>query len=172
REALLQLQGEGIIDMRAHKGAAIPHLDERYVDNVYRLRGAIQSMLARDAATRATASQIRQLAELARAHEDAVASGDAAQCVSANRAFHRHLDGIADNAMALEVLESRNCLVDAYRRAQGYGTGRLDKVVAQHRKMVRAITRRDGEAAARAALEHTESSREDLLNLVRRNARP
>ena len=172
REALLQLQGEGIVDMRAHKGAVIPHLDERYVDNLYRLRGAIQSMLARDAATRATAGQIRHLADLAKSHEDAVATGDSALCVSANRAFHRHLDTIADNTMAQEILESRSSLVDAYRRAQGYGSGRLDKVVAQHRKMVRAITRRDGEAAARAALEHTESSREDLLTLVRRSGHP
>ena len=169
REALLQLQGEGIVEMRMHKGAVIPAIDERYIDHVYRLRGAIQAMLARDAAERASPQQVKRLAELSRAHEDAVAGGDAIACVNANREFHRHMDGIADNPIALEVLAARNSLVDAYRRAKGYGPGRLDAVIAQHRKLVRAITRRDGEGAARAAHEHAESSRNDLLALVRRH---
>ncbi len=40
REALLQLQGEGVVDMRMHRGAVIPQVDERYIDNIYKLRGA------------------------------------------------------------------------------------------------------------------------------------
>ena len=170
REALLQLQGEGVIEMRMNRGAVIPAIDERYVDNVYRLRGAIQAMLARDAAERANPQQLQQLARLAQAHEDAVAGGNAMACVNANREFHRHMDGIADNPIALEILAARNSLVDAYRRAKGYGPGRLDAVIAQHRKLVRAITRRDGEGAARAAQDHAESSRKDLLALIRRHA--
>ena len=170
REALLQLQGEGIIEMRMHKGAVIPAIDERYVDNVYRLRGAIQTMLARDAAERANPQQLQQLACLAQAHEDAVAGGDAKACVDANRDFHVHVDSIAGNTIALEILASRNSLVDAYRRAKGWGPGRLDAAIAQHRKLVRAITKRDGEAAARAAHDHTDSSRKDLLALVRQHS--
>lgn len=166
REALLQLQGEGIIEMRMNRGAVVPVVDERYIDNVYRLRGAIQAMLARDAAERGSHEQLKRLGLLAQAHEDAVAGGDATACVNANREFHRHMDAIADNPIALEILASRNTLVDAYRRAKGYGPGRLDAVIAQHRKLVRAITRRDGEGAARAAHDHAESSRKDLLGMV------
>jgi len=39
--------------------------------------------------------------------------------------------------------------------------------VAQHRRLVRAITRGDADAAARAAQEHTESARLDLLAALR-----
>lgn len=170
REALLQLQGEGVVEMRMHRGAVIPSVDERYIDNVYRLRGAIQAMLARDAAKACTDDQLVQLQALAEAHEDAAASNDVVACVNANRALHRFIDGIADNPLALEVLESRSSLVDAFRRAHGYGSGRLDLVVAQHRKIVRALLKRDADRAAQAALEHTESSRIDLLTLVKRKS--
>ena len=34
REALLLLQGEGVVDMRMHRGAVIPHVDERYLDDM------------------------------------------------------------------------------------------------------------------------------------------
>ena len=163
REALLQLQGEGIIEMRMHRGAVIPGVDERYIDNIYKLRGALQVMLAREAALRATPEQIEQLQRLREAHETAVASNDVAACVQANRALHHHMDSLADNPPALDVLASRSCLVDAFRRARGYGIGRLDAVVAQHRKLVRAIARGDADKAAQAAFEHTEASRRDLL---------
>ncbi|MBL0727222.1 GntR family transcriptional regulator [Piscinibacter sp. HJYY11] len=166
REALLQLQGEGVIDMRMHRGAVIPEVDARYIHNVYGLRGAVQSMLAREAAERATPEQIKKLAELSEAHEAAAAKGDVAACVAANRQLHMFIDNLADNPLALEVLETRASLVDAFRRARGYGAGRLDAVVAQHRKLVRAISRHDGDKAAAAALEHTVSSRDDLLKLL------
>ena len=172
REALLQLQGEGVVEMRMHRGAVIPAVDERYIDDLYRVRGALQVMLAGDAARKISADQIVRLKSFAEAHESAAASGDVVASVNANRVLHRFLDGIADNALAIGIIESRSSLVDAFRRAHGYGHGRLDLVVEQHRKLLRAVIKRDPERAARAALEHTESSRQDLLTLVRSAARP
>lgn len=168
REALLQLQGEGVVDMRMHRGAVIPDVDARYIDNIYKLRGALQVMLAREAALRATPAQVKQLQALSQAHEAAAAGGDVGACVQANRALHHFMDSLADNPPALEVLDARSSLVDAFRRARGYGGGRLDAVIAQHRKLVRAIASGDADKAARVALEHTESSRNDLLNLLRK----
>lgn len=166
REALLQLQGEGMVDMRMHRGALIPAVDARYVDNLYQLRGAIQMALCREAARRATAADLDRLDALLADYETAAASGDPAVCVQGNRALHHFIDGLADNPLALDVLRSRNGLVDAFRRSHGYGAGRLDIVVAQHRAIAAAIHARDPEAAAAASFAHTESSRLDLLALV------
>ena len=90
--------------------------------------------------------------------------------MQANRDLHHFIDSLADNTPAMEILDSRASLVDAFRRAQGYGPGRLDVVVSQHRKLVRAIARGDADKAAQAALEHTDSSRKDLLALLRQAA--
>jgi DNA-binding GntR family transcriptional regulator len=166
REALLQLQGEGVVDMRMNRGAVIPSVDARYIDNLYRVRSAIQVMLARDAAVSATAANIEAMYELSTQYEGAVASGDVPRCVTANRALHRYIDGISDNPLALEILDNRSSLADAFRRSKGYQAGRLDVVVAQHRKLVAAIASGDPERAAKVTLEHTDSSRVDLLSLL------
>jgi DNA-binding GntR family transcriptional regulator len=168
REALQQLQGEGIIELRMHRGAVVPQVDAHYIDNIYKLRSALQVMLAREAAQRATAEQVQQLHALQEAHEVAASSQDVAACVAANRALHHYIDSLADNPPALEVLASRSCLVDAYRRAIGYTRARLDAVIAQHRKLVRAIARGDADKAAQASFEHTESARLDLMAAVAR----
>jgi DNA-binding GntR family transcriptional regulator len=168
REALLQLQGEGVVDMRMHRGAVIPHVDARYIENIYQLRGALQGMLAREAARRATPVDVQALQALCERHEAAAADNDVAACVQANRELHHSIDRLADNAPALEVLDARASLVDAFRRVHGYGGSRLDTVMAQHRKLVRAIARGDADKAAQAAVEHTDSARKDLLALLRR----
>ena len=167
REALLQLQGEGVIAMRMNRGAVIPLVDAKYIDNLYRLRGAIQSMLVRDAARMAIPEQVNRMMELASVYENAAQSSDTAGCVEANRSLHRHIDSIGDNPLAVDLLQGRSTLADAFRRSVGYGSGRLELVVAQHRKIVRAVAAGDEEKAVQAMLEHTDSSRVDLLAMCK-----
>lgn len=168
REALLQLQGEGIIEMRMNRGAVIPGVDAKYIEDTYQIRGALQSMLARLACVRATDEQLKSLDTAALAYEDAARSGDTASTIQANRRFHTQLETLAANDAAVAMLQARSSLVDAFRRSRGYGPGRLDKVMLQHRRIVRAIVRRDAEAATQAVLAHTDSSRQDLLDLLKR----
>lgn len=169
REALLQLQGEGVVAMRMNRGAVIPWVDAKYIDNLYRLRGAIQSMLVRDAARVASPAQVERMLALSADYETAAQSSDTARCVEANRDLHRFIDGIGNNAMAVDLMRGRSSLADAFRRSVGYGSGRLELVVAQHRQIVEAIAAGDQDAAAQAALEHTDSSREDLLAMFRKS---
>jgi DNA-binding GntR family transcriptional regulator len=163
REALLQLQGEGVIAMRMNRGAVIPTVDAKFIDNLYRVRGAIQTMLAREAAKNATKADVERMRQLAQAHIEASRSVDIAACVNANRELHRCIDRLANNPLAMEMLEGRSSLVDAFRRSTGYGQGRLDTVHKQHRKLIDAIASGDADKAAQISLEHTESSRMDLM---------
>lgn len=168
REALLQLQGEGVIDMRMNRGAVIPGVDAKYIDDTYHIRGALQSLLARLACERATDAQLKVLEAAAEEYEEVARAGDTALSIVANRKFHNQLETLADNSPAMEMLQARGSLVDAFRRSHGYGQGRLEKVMAQHRKIVRAIVKRDQQAATLAVLAHTDSSRLDLLELLKR----
>ncbi|CAN7415416.1 GntR family transcriptional regulator [Acidovorax sp. LjRoot194] len=163
REALLQLQGEGVVAMRVNKGAVIPTVDAQYIDNIYRVRGAIQSMLAKEAALRAMPAQIAQMRLLSDQHFHALTAGDVPASVKANREFHRYVDSVAGNSLALELLEGRSSLVDAFRRSVGYGVGRLEVVRRQHDKLVDAIAKGDGDLAAQLILEHTDLARLDLM---------
>jgi len=163
REALLQLQGEGVIAMRMNRGAVIPTVDAQYIDNLYRVRGAIQVMLAREAAARATPEQVETMRMLAGQQVAAADAHDVERCVETNRAFHHFIDSVAGNPLALEMLEGRSSLVDAFRRTIGYGQGRIDSVRAQHSRLVDAIAAGDADLAAQITFEHTESSRLDLM---------
>lgn len=163
REALLHLQGDGIVEMRMHRGAVIPEVNRRFVENVYDVNAAIGVMLIREVVARLQPRDLELIAGHAQAFEEAAGRGDTVAAVSANRAFHRSINAIADNRPAIEILEGRSSLIDAARVALGYRPGRLDEVIRQHRDLVEALERRQVAAAAKAVHLHVQSAKRDLV---------
>lgn len=163
REALLSLAGEGLVEMREHRGAVVPVLDAKLFDNLYDLRGSLQGLLARRAAERATVAQIAEMARHEQAYADAAARDDVVPALDANEAFHDALENAADNPQATALYKSRSAFVNAARLRLGFGVGRMAEAAAQHRAILSAIRDRDAEAAAVAAFQHSMSAKKDLL---------
>jgi DNA-binding GntR family transcriptional regulator len=163
REALLGLEGEGLVQIRQHRGAVVPVMDAKLFGDLYDLRGALQSLLARRAAERATQAQLDALARHEAAYADAAARGDAAAALDANEAFHDAIEAAADNPQATAIYKARSGFVNAVRLRLGFGAQRMEQAAAQHRAILAAIAARDGGAAAAAAFSHAMSAKADLL---------
>ncbi|MCL4762038.1 MAG: GntR family transcriptional regulator [Burkholderiales bacterium] len=163
REALRELEGEGVLDVQPHRGATIRGVDARFVRNFYDLRGAIEGMLSGRCAERIDDDGLRALREAARDVEAAAARSSAGGIVAANRRFHDLINAAADNPEALRTLERGRVLADALRLRFGYGSGRVDAILAEHAELVRAIGRRDAGRAAAIAQRHCLRARDDML---------
>ncbi len=163
REALLGLEGEGLLEIRQHRGAMVPLLSAKLFDDLYDLRGALQSLLARRAAERASAEQLDAMTRHEAAYAAAAARQDAAGALDANEAFHDALEAAADNPQATALYKSRSAFVNAVRLRLGFGRARMDEAAAQHRTILAAIAARDPEAAAAAAFVHAMAAKRDLI---------
>ncbi len=163
REALLALEGEGLLEIRQHRGAVVPMLDAKLFADLYDLRGALQSLLARRAAERATPAQIAAMTTHEAAYAAAAEAGDAAAALAANEAFHDALEAAADNPQATALYKARSAFVNAVRLRLGFGRARMAHAAAQHRAILAAIAAREPEAAAAAAFEHSMAAKRDLI---------
>ncbi len=163
REALLGLEGEGLVEMRQHRGAVVPVLDGKLFEDLYDLRGALQSLLARRAADRATAAQLDKMARHEAAYAAAAERGDAAAALDANEAFHDALEDAADNPQATALYKARSAFVNTVRLRLGFGSGRMLEAARQHAAILAAIRARDPEAAAAAAFDHSMAAKRDLI---------
>jgi DNA-binding GntR family transcriptional regulator len=170
REALHQLQGEGVVDMRLNRGAVVREVDATYVKNVYDVRTVIEGMLAAEAARRATPADNARIAERVAAFEAAVAVGVTAAIVQSNRALHQAINSIADNPVAVEIFDGRSNLIDALRRRMGYRPGRLAEIMAEHREMAEAIAAGDAERADHWAQTHSRNARDLMLENIKEAA--
>jgi DNA-binding GntR family transcriptional regulator len=163
REALLALEGEGLVEIRQHRGAVVPMLDAKLFQDLYDLRGALQSLLARRAAERATTTQRAAMARHEKAYAAAARRGDAAAALAANEAFHDALEDAADNPQATALYKSRSAFVNAVRLRLGFGPARMAEAARQHRAILAAIVAQDAEAAAAAAFTHAMAAKRDLI---------
>jgi DNA-binding GntR family transcriptional regulator len=170
REALHQLQGEGVVEMRQNRGAVVRQVDAVFVRNVYDVRGAIEGMLAAEAARRASKDDIGRIAHFVEAYEQAAKNGDIGQIVQANRVLHQTINRIADNPIALEIFDGRSTLIDALRRLLGNRQGRLEQIIAEHRSILSAIASGDAERAFVVAQSHTRHARDHMLQNIKDTA--
>ena len=87
REALRELEGEGVLEVYPHRGAVIKGVDERFLRNFYDVRAAIEGMLTERCAERIDAAGIARLEAQVAAFE-AADPRDADLLVRRNRELH------------------------------------------------------------------------------------
>ncbi|WP_426959941.1 GntR family transcriptional regulator [Muricoccus radiodurans] len=163
REALLGLEGEGLVEMRQHRGAVVPVLDAAMLADLYDLRGALHALLARRAAERAGPAVLAILEAAEAGYAEAAARGDAAEALRHNDRFHGAIEEGAACPQTSAVYHARTAFVHTVRLRLGFGPGRMAEATAQHRVLLAAIAARDAEAAAVAAFTHAMSAKRDLL---------
>ncbi len=167
REALQMLQGEGLVTIAPNRGASVRVVDERFIRNMYDIRGALDVLLVRRCARRISESEIFQLHSIEGHYEEAARSSDFAGCLRFNKQFHHVIYTCADNPEALEMLERHWGLIDSLRGRYGFGPERLIEIINEHRQLLRALDQRDEKTAESAALDHCKHAKEDLLSQIR-----
>ncbi|HMG49179.1 MAG TPA: GntR family transcriptional regulator [Inquilinus sp.] len=164
REALRQLEGEGILISLAHRGFRIEAITEGYIRNIYDIRVGIESMLAHRAVERATDAEV---ATLRRLHEDLsvlIRSGKPMVASRENIVFHKRIYEIAKNPEAELILEGRTRVVRTVADSLGgYTPDVYDAVIAEHEKMILAFEAHDPTAAGEAVFDHVTAARDRLL---------
>lgn len=161
REALQWLSNEGWVDLRPGYGAFVhvPTHDE--ADQLLAVRTVLEAESARLAAEHAGAEGVARLRALWRQGVDALESDDIDGMVAANAALHRCVTELSGNKVLLDFVTQVDRRVRWYHTPVARQRGK--KSWAEHAKLINAIERGDGEAAARIMREHTERTRQSYL---------
>ena len=163
REALRQLQGEGLVVQTPNRGARVRGVDVDFVRNIFDIRIAIEAMLTRRAAERIKPKQIAALENVQVEFEACIAARDFMGALVANRTFHRIINGAADNPEASALLDRHWRLIAALWNVYGYGEERASGVISDHHQLIRAFATHDADVAACLAMAHAAKAKQDLL---------
>lgn len=178
REALNQLDAEGLIDLVRNRGAFVQTLSRRDVKELYSLRILLEGYAASEAAERVTPEQLDQLFEFCdRMHglchqlrqSDWMDFPDKLkeQWMLTDVAFHLMLLDISACHRTAKIVSDMRILTqlcgrgwispEKYRRMWYYQTW------GDHLRIARALRRRDGQAAGRAMRKHLTGAMEGVL---------
>jgi DNA-binding GntR family transcriptional regulator len=166
REALRELQGEGLVVIEPNRGARVRNIDADFVTNLFEIRTALEVMLARRAAQNCTPRDIAGLEVIESALEANIARGDYPGAIAENHRLHQAINLVAGNADALPIIDRHWVLLAALWRAHGYGEARFAGVANDHRNLIGALAAHDQEAASAIMGAHAAKAKLELMRRI------
>jgi len=167
REALLQLEAEGLVKFEAHKGATAAGLCSAQVQELFELRALIEPDLLAKSITNMTAEHIDNAQAILTQLEDALHHSNASNLWSElNTKFHSSLYIAANKPNTMEVIQNLNSNCDRYIRLHLLQKGGIPKAEQQHNDLIALCKVGDVPAASKLLKEHIMGSAQDLIELV------
>lgn len=162
REALRQLESEGLLTLVPHSGARVARLDLNELIELYRIREALEPMAIAESAIRLSTSQLVELRGLATLIE---ASRDDLQAwIRHDRTFHLLSYGAAPFPHLLRMVHGFWNTTQQYRRAHvsRFDDRTFEIIHMEHRMILDALERRDPLDAADRQRSHIRRTRLSL----------
>jgi DNA-binding GntR family transcriptional regulator len=154
REAMTLLEQEGFIRTLPRRGIFIVRKTRREIVEMIEVWAALESLAARLAAARATRADIAGLHRIMDEFETEKPADHLSEYSDANIAFHQAIIRMSGNQLIADTTENLFIHVRAIRRMTIGDSDRAERSIADHMRIIEALERRDGEAAARLELKH------------------
>ena len=147
REAFRQLESEGYLEVIPRKGAVVASLSERDVIEFYAIKSILEGHAARIAAERMTERDLERLETINTKLQQIAADGDIKSFFRVHNEFHELFIKASGNDKLIELINQLVLKFNRLRLASLAQPGRMDISVQEHRKIIEAFRRHDGEQA-------------------------
>ncbi|WP_224405923.1 GntR family transcriptional regulator [Afifella sp. IM 167] len=163
REALRELESEGLVTSMPHRGAIVATFERRDAEDIFATRGALEALLLRQFAERASDRQIKQLGEVVRALTEEPEKHDVESFTSRKYRFYEIVAEGARNRSAASALRPIYARVARIWFAELVRSGRIAACAREVQDIYEAVARRDGKAAEEACIRHYQNIIENVV---------
>lgn len=167
REAFQHLAAEGLVMIEGNRGASVREASMDEVEQLYKARGALEGLCARDFTQRASPDDKELLQELAMKMESCVEEGAPERFARLNGEWHTLFVNGSGNQLIGDLVKRLNTPVHHLLFETFYSGGRLREAIADHRKILDAVLAGDADRAERAMREHVQNGLRVLTRLDR-----
>lgn len=161
REALRRLAAEGLVTLRANRGATVNAPDTKEMQEVFEMRAVLEGLAVRLAVPRLTPGDLRQLEMLLQDMEPQ--SELQADWTSAHRRFHEALCARSESPRLMRQIASLHSVVEPHMRVWASMEGRHVGTREHHESLLEIIRRGDPEACEQAMRLHVMATVPDLM---------
>ncbi len=162
REALRELETEGLL-VRGTRGIAVVQITEDEARNIYRVRAALEGIVAEEFALRAADKDLAALDSVLEALTRAYSANDFPSIISEKDRFYEVLCIGAGNLVILDILNRLNMRINRLRSLSRSDPVRGIASLREIKAIAAALKRRDPERAKAAAIHHVEMAAEAAL---------
>jgi DNA-binding GntR family transcriptional regulator len=154
REALIQLEREGLVVRQPNRGTFVADLTEELVREVASLRGVLEGFAASLAVKRLTPADFERLETILREMSAAARRGEFPRMVEWDYQFHEYIMRASGHRLLYETWVGMDRKIRIYLAATNLMYRDMKSVVDGHMPILQALRRRDPQRASRVMGEH------------------
>jgi DNA-binding GntR family transcriptional regulator len=154
RTALVRLEADGLVERERHRGAKVRLVSESEAAEIIETRGVLEGLCAREAALRATATDVDRLREILATLRELLDAGDLMAASDEQAVLHRTIAELSGHDTARRLILDLNSQIVRYQYRPILVPGRPRDSFAEHTAIVDAIADGDPDAAEEAMRSH------------------
>ena len=162
REAIRQLELEGLVQLIPNKGAFVTGISASDVRDIYLIRSRLEGRAARMAAEHISSEQLAEMEETIVLSDYHVKKEHFEQVCEMDGKFHKLLYAASGSRILEHTLTDFHQYVQRVRMASITNRIRMHKSNSEHEKILEAIRNKDGDQAEKVAAEHISNTVENL----------
>lgn len=170
REALVQLEAEGLVRIEPHKGAVVASASLDSIEETFELREMLEPMLLRRSAPHLTAEDYAAIEALLQEYSDELRNHNVKRWGELNTKLHAMLYARAGRPQTQAIVDKLLLASDRYTRLQLLLTDGLERAEREHAEMVALCRAGKIEAAADALAAHIRAVKEALVAFAAKQA--
>ncbi len=165
RDALRQLEAEGLVDQEPHKGAVVATMAVDDIVEIFDMRVMAECAALKIAFPSLTKAGLEELSDILDAMD---ATSDADRLSELNQKFHGHLYREANRPRLQALIKSLHDSVDRYLRLLLVNLDYHNKSQKDHRIILEACLAGNQHAAVRALEKHLVGGRDEVVAFLAR----
>lgn len=158
REAIRQLELEGLVQAIPNKGAVVKGITDQDVEDIFTIRMRIEGLAAWWAAEKITDQEIMELQEALEFEEFYTMKNDAEHLMKFDSRFHDIIFKASKSSPLTHMLSTFHHYIQSARNKSFETPGRPPKALEEHRAIFEAIKNRDAATAEKLTIEHIKNA--------------
>ncbi|QCX33003.1 GntR family transcriptional regulator [Caloramator sp. E03] len=163
REAIRQLELEGLVESIPNKGVIVKGITKKDMEDIYKIRIVLEGLAARWAIEQITDEKLKQMKELYELMEFYTQKNDIDQIADLNTKFHDVIFTSTNSNILQHILRDFQFYVKWARHESLTTPGRKEQALKEHYDILKAFESRDAEAAVKYLTIHVENSSKNVL---------
>ncbi len=165
REALKQLELDGLVDNIPNRGVIVKGISKQDIDDIFTIRVAIEGIAVKWAIERMDESDFEKLKEIFELMEFYTFKKDLDKFGELNTKFHEVIYNATKSRYLEHVLKDFQFFMKTTRYKSLRSPGRMESALDEHREVLNAFKEKDIDRAVKAILTHVNNSRVNAKQL-------
>ncbi len=163
REALRQLELEGLVQSVPNKGVTVKGVSAEDIQDIYTIRMLIEGLAARWAAEKITDEELDELKEAVDLEEFYTMKSDYSHLLKLDTRFHDIIFKASKSMPLMHTLSTFHHYVQKARKISMSSAKRAAEVLSEHKAILQAIIDKDAARAEKLTTAHVKNASENLL---------